>query len=283
MNETQGMAPANSLALLSNKCEHIVVFQEEICDAGVATTHGEAHDLDEPGRVHVAGNVRPSSLEELHVTPELEHYGIVHDAMDNDNELDVAPGHRGEGVVVVAKHINLARKQQLFIFLVYVADVDLVINWLQAHVSGMMERSQHFEEVRPGYDSIMEVITQHHSPSFVTIQKVGRLKWVDKGVYSGEKDDATATIDAVLAEGSLQLCSMRWVNLTKTVLHILDLVDYDPDVYELVSSSVNVMDVNGRARLVVRCLDELEFVVLLKGWTRKGGCGSFWGATRVVA
>lgn len=65
MDEIQVMATDTSLALRISKREH-VVFEEELCHAGVVAARGEAGSLDEQRRLHVAGNAGRSSLEELH-------------------------------------------------------------------------------------------------------------------------------------------------------------------------------------------------------------------------
>lgn len=69
---TRVVIAATSLALLSKKHEPAFVFGEELCDAGVVTAHGKAGVLDVPGGLHVAGNIGSSSLEELHVVPQLK-------------------------------------------------------------------------------------------------------------------------------------------------------------------------------------------------------------------
>lgn len=55
MNETQEIPAATLLALLRNKHEHVVVFEEGLCSAGVATECGEAGVVNESGRLHIAG------------------------------------------------------------------------------------------------------------------------------------------------------------------------------------------------------------------------------------
>lgn len=55
---------------------------------------------------------------------------------------------------------------------------------------------------------------------------------------------------------------MPWVNVTKRVLPILDLVDPDPDVYSLVNSCVEATDINGCANIVVIALGVLTDVLL---------------------
>lgn len=95
------------------------------------------------------------------------------------------------------------------------------------------------------------------------IQKVEAVEQLDKRLYSGDRNETVAVIEAVMAEGSLQLHSKRWVNIPRRVLHILDLVGSDPDVDALVSSSITALDVNGSSLIGVIDLDDPEFVVLL--------------------
>lgn len=62
-DKTQIMADGTPLALLSTEREPVVGFEEELCDACVATASGMSGVLDGPGRRHVAGSVRDSGLE----------------------------------------------------------------------------------------------------------------------------------------------------------------------------------------------------------------------------
>lgn len=94
----------------------------------------------------------------------------------------------------------------------------------------------------------MAVIAQHHSPLFVTTQKVRRVKRLDNSLDSGDRDEGTIVIKAVTLGGSLLLSSMRCINSTKKVLRISHLVNFDPDDYMLVSSCVKDSDVTAAAR-----------------------------------
>lgn len=67
MVEIQVIAGASSLAQLSDKRQHVDLFQEDICDAGVATARGGLCVLDERKGMHVVANVGRWSLLELHV------------------------------------------------------------------------------------------------------------------------------------------------------------------------------------------------------------------------
>lgn len=48
MDEPQLIAAATCIAMLSKNHEHIVVFEEDVCDVGAATAHGEAGIQDKP-------------------------------------------------------------------------------------------------------------------------------------------------------------------------------------------------------------------------------------------
>lgn len=98
MDETQIIAASTLLAVFSEKREHVFVYDEEICDASVATGGGEAGVLEEPGLLHVASNVARSSLQELHIVLPFDHHDIVHYVMDKVNDSGVGYEHDGEGV-----------------------------------------------------------------------------------------------------------------------------------------------------------------------------------------
>lgn len=59
------MDAATLLALLRTNRLHAVVFEKEIWDAGVAKARREADVPNDPGTLHVKGNVGLLSLEEL--------------------------------------------------------------------------------------------------------------------------------------------------------------------------------------------------------------------------
>lgn len=100
------------------------------------------------------------------------------------------------------------------------------------------------------------------------MQGVERL---EHRLYSGDRDEATAEIDVVVAGGSLQLSGLGFVNATEGVLHTLDLVSSDQDVDAPVSSCVKAADVNSRTRIILIALEKLEFFVPLLEWTKDGG------------
>lgn len=52
-----------------------------------------------------------------------------------------------------------------------------------------------------------------------------------------------------------------------SVLHILDLVDSAPDVHAPVRVCIKSSDVNGRTLIVVIAFEDLELLILLRGWT----------------
>lgn len=105
---------------------------------------------------------------------------------------------------------------------------------------------------------------------------------LDKMLYHCDRDEVTALIEAVIAEGSLQFSIMHWANITRRVLHMLDLVDSDPNVNELVSSCVKATYVSSCAHIVFIVLYDLEIVFLRKSWTRGGWQGGL-GAASVIA
>lgn len=120
------------------------------------------------------------------------------------------------------------------------------------------------------HDSDTAVIAEPHSPFFVTIQKVEGFEQLDIGLYSSNRNKANAVIEAVVSEGRLHLSSMCSVIVTKRVLHILDNIDSDPDDDGLVSSCVKAIDGNDCAHIVLIALGDLDFIVLLCGWTHTG-------------
>lgn len=69
MDETKLMAAATLIDLRTNKRESVVVHEEDVCHAVLETAHGDAGFLENPKRLHVAGNVGRSSLEKLRRTP----------------------------------------------------------------------------------------------------------------------------------------------------------------------------------------------------------------------
>lgn len=79
----------------------------------------------------------------------------------------------------------------------------------------------------------------------------------------------------MVAYGSPQLSSLGWLNISKRMLHIMDVVDFYPEVYALVNVCDKAADVNRPTLIVVISLDDLVFLVLLLGWTREGWLGAF--------
>lgn len=124
--------------------------------------------------------------------------------------------------------------------------------------------------VTPIQESDVAVILQRNSLFSGTMQKAEVVEQLGNNLFRGDRDEATSVIMDALAEGKLQLSSMHWVGIKKRMLDILDLVDFDRDVYELVCRCFKAMDVNGRSQVVVIAFVDFEFVVLLQGW-RQGG------------
>lgn len=129
----------------------------------------------------------------------------------------------------------------------------LVRQTLHSHVGGLVERLHQVEVATPVHYSNMAVIVQYHLFVFDTMQKVGGVKQLNYVLYSCDKDEATAVIDHLTAERSLQLSCTRWINAIKRVMHILDLIDSDPRVDALVRSCVKATNVEGQ-RLHPHCL-----------------------------
>lgn len=78
-------------------------------------------------------------------------------------------------------HSHLAPGQQPFIFPRDIAESDLVRNWLQFDVGGLVEKWQHPGLLTPVYKSNTALIMQHHSLFFFNqiAKKVERLdKWL---------------------------------------------------------------------------------------------------------
>lgn len=90
--------------------------------------------------------------------------------------------------------------------------------------------------MKPVHNADIEVVAQHHSPFFVSKQRFEGVKPFDNRLYSRYRDESTDVIDAVVVARGLQLICMRWANLRKKVLYILDMFDSDPDADALASS-----------------------------------------------
>lgn len=97
-DNSQVMAAATTLSRLSSQLEEVIVFEGEICNAGVTRARGEAGILYESGRLPLAGNVGRSRLGELTAVLQFKRHAIVHEAMCKVDESSVAPEHGGEGV-----------------------------------------------------------------------------------------------------------------------------------------------------------------------------------------
>lgn len=108
MDETQEMACALLPSQLDNKCKDILIFQEELCDAVVATVKAEAGVLDDSVQLCFASNAGCSTLQELHIAYQFESHYIAHDALDEVAEVDIAPEHGVKCVVLTAEQHFLA-------------------------------------------------------------------------------------------------------------------------------------------------------------------------------
>lgn len=76
---------------------------------------------------------------------------------------------------------------------------------------------------------------------------------------------------------------MRCVNVTKSVLLILDQVNSSSDNHALVSGCVKAADVNGCTRTDIIALDYRLFVFLLLDWAQRWRLSGFLATTSVIA
>lgn len=67
-------------------------------------------------------------------------------------------------------------------------------------------------------------------------------------------------------EGIIQLSIMSCDNITRVVLHVLDLVYFDQDDHSILISVVQAADFNSNTPIVIK-MNDLELVVLLHVWT----------------
>lgn len=101
-------------------------------------------------------------------------------------------------------------------------------------------------------------------------------------LYSSNRDETTAVTDAVVTEERLPHSSMPCVDILKRVLHILDLVDFDPDTDVLVRSCTKATGFNGRTYVMFIALEDSKFLILLQRRTREGG-NELFGRSCVIA
>lgn len=80
------MTFSTSLALLSNKHEGVLFFQEGLWHARISTASGETGVLDEMECLCAAGRVGRSSLEELHIVLHLKRHSVVQDILEEIDE-----------------------------------------------------------------------------------------------------------------------------------------------------------------------------------------------------
>lgn len=110
MDETKFKVPATSLALLCNKNEDVLAFQDEHSSAGWSTKSEEAGVLDELKWLHFAGNFGFSSWEGLLIALQQERMCVLHDAFDVIEESGVLLEHGWEWVVVTGENNHLAHQ-----------------------------------------------------------------------------------------------------------------------------------------------------------------------------
>lgn len=108
---------------------------------------------------------------------------------------------------------------------------------------------------------------------FVTTQNVNAIKRLNNSLYSGDGNETTAVVNAVIAKGSLRLSSM--INATEKVLHILDLVGSEPYVHALVSCCLIPADVYDLPLIIIIVLDEFHSSSCRGVGCREGGWGRF--------
>lgn len=89
-----------------------------------------------------------------------------------------------------------------------------------------MKRSQHVEVMTLGQNLQTTILEQHHSPFFVT-KIVESVHYFHSRMCSCDGDEAMAVRADMVAERILKVSIIPRVNVTKTVLHILNLVDSD--------------------------------------------------------
>lgn len=85
-----------------------------------------------------------------------------------------------------------------------------------------------------------------------------------------------SVIDPVMAEESLQVRSVRWINIRKTWLHIWDLLHSESDVNSITKGFVTAVDVKGCTLFVVVSLNGLAFIPFLLSWTPERSMDAFW-------
>lgn len=79
----------------------------------------------------------------------------------------------------------------------------------------------------------------------------------------------------MVAEGSLQLSNMRFVNVTKRVLTIFYLVDSDPEADGLECSCIKATNFHSCSHIIFIALTDLWFVFLLRPRMWGGLLGRF--------
>lgn len=95
-------------------------------------------------------------------------------------------------------------------------------------------------------------------------------------VYSSDGDVASSVIDAMMAKISLELSVIPWFNVTKMVLLIFDLFDYDPDFHALANSFLRTVNVNFSTTLF-NSFDDLSSLTCRAFGSMEAARG-LWGA-----
>lgn len=87
---------------------------------------------------------------------------------------------------------------------------------------------------------------------------------LDKMGYHMDGDESKAEIDAVEAKRNRKLINKCWVNVTKRVLKILNLVHPVRDIHAFVRCFAGSADATSGPHIVCIGLENLAFVVFMK-------------------
>lgn len=100
------MSSSSTIALFCSKHEEDLIIQKQFCNSGVATAGGYSGVLDEPKPQHVSRNFRFSSMEELHVVPQLEWHCKIHGALEEVRIFGFLLPNDGQYIVVTVDQNN---------------------------------------------------------------------------------------------------------------------------------------------------------------------------------
>lgn len=91
----------------------LLLFEKELCHAGVVTASGEPGVRDEPGPVHVPATFGRSSMKQMHIVRQLECHVIVYAPMDEFDNSGIAPENGEKGAFVAVEHSIPASRQHI--------------------------------------------------------------------------------------------------------------------------------------------------------------------------